>query len=44
MKQDLSHTDNIDIIDKFINNEIEEGYRGFYNTKTTYKLKGDKNE
>lgn len=41
---DLSHTDNIDIIDKFINNEIEEGYIGFYNTKTTYKLKGDKNE
>ena len=41
---DLSHTDNIDIIDKFINNEIEEGYIGFYNTKTIYKLKGDKNE
>ena len=42
---DLSLQDGIDIIDKFINKEeMEEGYLGFYNTKTIYKLKGDKNE
>ena len=41
---DLSYTDNYDIIDKYINNEKEDGYIGFYDTKTIYRLKGDKNE
>ena len=41
---DLSYTDNYDIIDKYINNEKEDGYIGFYATKTIYRLKGDKNE
>ena len=41
---DLSYTDNYDIIDKYINNEKEDGYIGFYDSKTIYRLKGDKNE
>lgn len=42
---DLSLQDGIDIIDKFINKEEAlEDYLGFYNTKTTYKVKGDKND
>lgn len=41
---DLSYTDDYDIIDRYINNDIDDGYVGFYNTKTIYKLKGDKNE
>ena len=41
----LSLQDGIDIIDKFINKEEAlEDYLGFYNTKTTYKVKGDKND
>ena len=39
---DLSYTDNYDIIDKYINNDKEDGYIGFYDTKTIYRLKGDK--
>lgn len=39
---DLSNTNNINIIDKYINKEkIENTYEGFYNKKTIYKLKGD---
>lgn len=41
---DLSYTDNIDIIDSFINDDKMDGYAGFYDTETIYKLKGDKNE
>lgn len=42
---DLSITKDITIIDKFINKEqMENTYIGFFNTKTIYKLKGDKNE
>lgn len=42
---DLSLQDGIDIIDKFINNEKEENtYEGFYNTKTIYKVKGDRHD
>ena len=42
---DLSYTDNINIIDDFINkNKIDKEYLGFFNTKTTYKLRGDNNE
>lgn len=41
---DLSYTDNYDIIDRYINNDIDDGYIGFYDTKTIYRLKGDKNE
>lgn len=44
---DMSLEDNINIIDKFINNEKETNkniYEGFYNTKTIYKVKGDKND
>ena len=41
---DLSYTDNYDIINKYINNDKEDGYIGFYDTKTIYRLKGDKNE
>ena len=32
------------ITDQSINNEKEDGYIGFYDTKTIYRLKGDKNE
>lgn len=42
---DLSYTDNISIIDDYLNNKEEAGnYEGFFNTKTIYKLKGDNNE
>ncbi len=42
---DLSLQKDINIIDKFINNEKEENtYEGFFNTKTIYKVKGDKND
>lgn len=40
---DLSYIEDIDVIDKFINNEKEENtYTGFFNKKTIYKLKEDK--
>lgn len=40
---DLSYKENIDIIDKFINNEKEENtYTGFLDKKTIYKLKEEK--
>lgn len=40
---DLSSTNNIDIIDKYISKEkMENTYEGFYNIKTIYRLKGDK--
>lgn len=40
---DLSYTDDIEIIDKFINNEkMEDNYIGFFNKKTIYKLKEEK--
>ena len=40
---DLSHTNNIDIIDKFIKNEYKENtYIGFFDKKTIYKLKDEK--
>ena len=32
------------ILASYINNEKEDGYIGFYDTKTIYRLKGDKNE
>ena len=41
---DLSYTDDISIINKFINKEKEEGNTFFYDKKTTYKLRGDNNE
>lgn len=42
---DLSYTDNIDIIDDFIDNKkTENEYLGFFDTKTTYKLRSDNNE
>lgn len=42
---DLSYNNNIDIIDDFINNKkTDKEYLGFFNTKTTYKLRGDNNE
>ena len=40
---DLSYTDNISVIDKFINNEsMNTTYIGFFNKKTIYKLKDEK--
>ena len=40
---DLSYTDNIAVIDKFINNEnMDNTYIGFFNKKTIYKLKDEK--
>lgn len=40
---DLSYTDNIDIIDKFINNEkMDNTYTGFFDKETIYKLKEEK--
>lgn len=40
---DLSYTDDISIINKFINNEnVEDTYNGFFNKKTIYKLKDEK--
>lgn len=42
---DLSNIEDTSIIDKFINKDkIDNTYVGFFNTKTIYKLKGDKNE
>ncbi len=42
---DLSYCFSTNIIDKFIERAKEENpYIGFFNTKTTYKLKGDDNE
>ena len=39
---DLSYTDDISIIDKYINKEvINNTYKGFFNTKTIYKLKDE---
>lgn len=41
---DLSYTDDISIIDDYLDNKyIGEGYEGFFNTKTIYKVKGDNN-
>lgn len=40
---DLSYTDDINVIDKFINKEsMDNTYIGFYDKKTIYKLKDDK--
>lgn len=40
---DLSYTENINIIDNFINNEKEENtYTGFFDKRTIYKLKDEK--
>lgn len=40
---DLSYTDDISIIDKFVNKEnMDNTYTGFFNIETTYKLKNDK--
>lgn len=40
---DLSYSDDINIIDKFINNErMENVYTGFFDKKTIYKLKDEK--
>lgn len=40
---DLSYTDGIDVIDKFINREsIDNTYSGFFDKKTIYKLKDEK--
>lgn len=40
---DLSYTDDIVVIDKFINNEsMDNTYIGFFNKKTIYKLKDEK--
>jgi len=40
---DLSYTNDIKVIDKFINNEKQENtYIGFFDKKTTYKLKDEK--
>lgn len=40
---DLSYTDDIDIIDRFINGEnMDNIYTGFFNKKTIYKLKDEK--
>ena len=40
---DLSYTDDIAVIDKFINNEnMDNTYIGFFNKKTIYKLKDEK--
>lgn len=42
---DLSYTDDLNTINKFINEEKEENvYEGFFNTKTIYKLRSDNNE
>lgn len=42
---DLSHTKSDSVLDNFINNKREDSnYIGFFNTKTIYKLKGDKDE
>ena len=39
---DLSYTDDISIIDKYINKEvINNTYKGFFNIKTIYKLKDE---
>ena len=39
---DLSYTDDISIIDKYINNDTEKDtYTGFFNKKTIYKLKNE---
>ena len=39
---DLSYTDDIAVIDKFINNEsIDNTYIGFFDKKTIYKLKDE---
>lgn len=40
---DLSFNNDINVIDRFINNEDDNGYTGFFDTKTIYKLRGDKN-
>lgn len=40
---DLSYTDDISVIDKFINNDkIDDIYTGFFDKKTIYKLKDEK--
>ena len=40
---DLSYTDDIDVVDKFINNEkMDNTYIGFFDKKTIYKLKDEK--
>lgn len=40
---DLSYTDDISIIDKYINNDkIDNTYTGFFDKKTIYKLKDEK--
>lgn len=42
---DMSYNDNIDIIDDFLNNKkVNNSYKGFYDTKTIYKLRNDNNE
>ncbi len=42
---DLSFTEDINIIDDFLNHKkVKDTYIGFFDTKTTYKVKGDKNE
>ena len=40
---DLSYTDDVYVIDKFINGDsMDNTYTGFYDKKTIYKLKDDK--
>lgn len=42
---DLSYTSDIEVLDKFINNELaNDEYTGFFDKKTIYKLKDDNNE
>ena len=40
---DLSYTDDVDVIDKFINNaSVDNTYIGFFDKRTIYKLKDEK--